>query len=67
MKDIANIFKLPPDELERKKANLWGKIIPDLEQQEKELQDLQKIHGSDDNDHDRAKDYAEKLENPQRI
>ena len=40
MKDIANIFKLPPDELEHKKANLWDKIIPDLEQQEKELQDL---------------------------
>lgn len=40
MKDIANIFKLPPDELKQKKANLWDKIIPDLEQQEKELQDL---------------------------
>lgn len=46
---------------------IWDKIIPDLEQQEKELQDLQKIHGSDDNDLDRAKDYAEKLENPQQI
>lgn len=46
---------------------IWNTIIPDLEKQEKELQDLQNFHGSDDNDLERAKDYKEKLENPQHI
>ncbi len=37
MKDIANIFKLPPDELERKKANLWNDTAPEIVQFATEL------------------------------
>lgn len=40
MKDIANIFKLPPDELERKKANLWDDTAPEIFQFAKELQEF---------------------------
>lgn len=46
---------------------IWDSIIPDLDKLEQELQNLQKVHGSDDNDLERAKDYKEKLENPQHI
>lgn len=38
-------------------------IIPDLEAQRTELQNLQAKHGSDDNDLKRAKDYEEKIQN----
>ena len=40
MKDIANIFKLPPDELERKKANLWDNTAPEIIQFAKDLQEF---------------------------
>ena len=40
MKDIANIFKLPPDELERKKANLWDDTAPEIVQFAKDLQEF---------------------------
>ncbi|HIU65017.1 MAG TPA: hypothetical protein IAC63_00030 [Candidatus Enterousia avicola] len=40
MKDIANIFKLPPDELERKKANLWNDTAPEIVQFAKDLQEF---------------------------
>lgn len=40
MKDIANIFKLPPDELERKKANLWNDTAPEIVQFATELQEF---------------------------
>lgn len=46
---------------------IWDSIIPDLDKLEQELQNLQKVHGSDDNDLERAKDYNEKLKNPQHI
>ena len=46
---------------------IWDNIIPDLDEQQKELQDLQTFQGSDDNDLERAKDYNEKLKNPQHI
>lgn len=46
---------------------IWDTIIPDLDKLQKELQDLQTFQGSDDNDLERAKDYKEKLENPQHI
>lgn len=46
---------------------IWNKVIPDLDKQQKELQDLQIFQGSDDNDLERAKDYKEKLKNPQHI
>lgn len=46
---------------------IWDSIIPDLDKLEQELQNLQKVHGSDDNDLERAKDYKEKLKNPQHI
>ena len=40
MKDIANIFKLPPDELERQKANLWDDTAPEIVQFAKDLQEF---------------------------
>lgn len=40
MKDIANIFKLPPDELEHKKANLWDDTAPEIVQFAKDLQEF---------------------------
>lgn len=46
---------------------IWDSIIPDLDKLEQELQNLQKVHGSDDNDLERAKDYKEKIKNPQNI
>lgn len=46
---------------------IWNTIIPGLEKLEKELYDLQNFEGSDDNDLERAKDYNEKLKNPQHI
>lgn len=46
---------------------IWDTIIPGLEKLEKELHDLQNFEGSDDDDLERAKDYNEKLKNPQHI
>ena len=46
---------------------IWDTIIPDLDKLQKELQDLQTFEGSDDDDLERAKDYNEKLKNPQHI
>lgn len=40
-------------------------VLPDLEKQKQDAEKLQKEHGSDDNDMERAKNYANLVQNPQ--
>ena len=40
-------------------------LIPILEKQKKDLKEFQRLYGSDDKDKERAKDYEEKIKNPQ--